>query len=547
MAEDTIADPARANYQALRQKYGGWQYSNFEASIKKITRPSELDEIRIAAKYFLSSEGAMKIGEVINQRLNELSDKLISFGDFMRAYKNAESGFMAMRDRCVKDGNDWVCASYMAQVEYFIDSQAKDSSTGGRGPLNDMLGKVREGYEITKVLEEKWKEYKEKGEKEKLPGYEEEEIKDIFKGILAKHIGIDRFWAVMDIRSEVEGKPTITPNKKKELINLWAMHGVLLPAQKHIIKPEEVTMSSPPTAPIEPMPMEEVRRVIRKEEDLDKRIEELRKKKELERQREKERQERQESKPPALPALPVPPTPTPLPAIPSNLDLMKDEIENRIAAEIKRRKASMMGQAGEPTAGYGVKKKELIAPAPRTTLLAVTGTESKYSSAGWIKTPVSVSVEQDLYAKYLIYRRGAGRETSFHAKTYTNIYVLRYQGAFGYTVELGFTDEKNKAIKVMLDPAPGNIINGIVFENQRKIAEFDVDESSFRKAEQFAREKNIIKEGSENIQTCVVCKKKFTAIDDEHLVDEGYICSARCYKKTEGWKQVRKTIKGEGG
>ena len=199
----------------------------------------------------------------------------------------------------------------------------------------------------------------------------------------------------------------------------------------------------------------------------------------------------------------------------------------------------------EPAAMYDAKKKDM----KRTILLEVTGSESKYSGSQYIKTPVSVSIEQDQYAKYLIYRRGSGKEasTSYHAKTYINIYVLRYQGAFGYTVELGFTDEKNNAIKIMLDPAPGNIINGIVFENERKIAEFDVDEASFRKAEHFAREKNIIKEGGENIQTCVVCKKKFVAVDEEHLVDEGYICSARCYKKTEGWKQVRKTIKDEGG
>jgi hypothetical protein len=49
----------------------------------------------------------------------------------------------------------------------------------------------------------------------------------------------------------------------------------------------------------------------------------------------------------------------------------------------------------------------------------------------------------------------------------------------------------------MLDPAPHNIINGIIFENEYKIAEFDVDESSFLKAEKFARENNVIKELSE--------------------------------------------------
>jgi len=534
---NNVADPAGPlSYNTLRKKYSGWHVSNFEEAIKKVTRPSELDELRVAIKYFLSKEDAIKLGESVSARLNELSDRLISFGDFLMAYKNAELAFKEMRDRCVKRGNDWVCASYMSQIDFFIHSQATDRSKGGRRPLNDMLGKVREGYELVNLLEEKWTEFQ---DQEQIPGFIEEEIHDIFNGLLAREIGPDRFWASMDIRSEVEGRPIITPAKKMELIELWVKRGIMLPAQKHITKPEEVTMPRAPTAPMEPVPIEELKRVIKRGEDIEKRIEELRKKKELEGQKEKERQKEKETgKPPVI-------RPPPAPIVSPELDLMKDEIEKRIA-EMMRKKRVGEGQAGEPAARYDTKKKDLNA---RTILLQVTGTESKYSGGQYIKTPVIVSVEQDQYSKYLIYRKGQGKETStsFHAKTFTNIYVLRYQGAFGYTVELGFTDDKNNAIKIMLDPAPGKIINGIVFENERKIAEFDVDEASFKKAEQFAREKNIIKEGSENIQTCVVCKKKFTAIDEEHLVDEGYICSAKCYKKTEGWQQVRKTIKGEGG
>lgn len=44
------------------------------------------------------------------------------------------------------------------------------------------------------------------------------------------------------------------------------------------------------------------------------------------------------------------------------------------------------------------------------------------------------------------------------------------------------------------------------------------------------------------MEICVICKKEFQAIDEEHLVDEGYICSAKCYKKTNGWKEVRRII-----
>jgi len=356
MESNVVADPGpRPNYQAMRNKYMGLKYNDYEAIIKKVARPSELDEIRQAIKWFMGPEDAMKLGDVMNQRLNELSDRLISFADFMRAYKSAAAGFIAMRDRCVKSGNDWVCASYMSQMDFFINSQAKDSSTGGRGPLNDQLGMAREGYEIVKVLETKWKEYKEKGEKDQLPGYEEQEIKDIFKGFLAKQIGIDRFWKVMNIRAEVEGIPVITAANKKELVELWARHGILFdgPAHKHIEKPEEIVMPKPPAAgPVEPMTTEpmttkEVQQTIKREQELEKRIEELTKKKEADRKIEAEKQKETGKQPPKPPAQPpiTPAAPSP------GLDLMQDEIKKRIA-EITRRRKAGEGMAGEDSALY---------------------------------------------------------------------------------------------------------------------------------------------------------------------------------------------------
>jgi hypothetical protein len=358
MESNVVADPGpRPNYQALKNKYLGLKYNDYEAIIKKVDRPSGLEEIRQAVKWFMVPEDAMKLGDVMNQRLNELSDRLISFADFMRAYKSAAAGFMAMRDRCVKSGNDWVCASYMSQVEYFINSQSKDNSTGGRGPLNDQLGMAREGYELVKLIEYKWKEYKQKGEKDQLPGYEEEELKDLFKGLLAKQIGIDRFWKVMDIRAQVEGKPPITPANKKELIELWARHGILFdgPSHKHIEKPEEVVMPAPPAAgPVEPISTEEIKQVIKTEEDIERRIEELTKKKEELRQREKERQEKA-GKPPQQP--PTAPATPPSAAVSPELDLMQDEIRKRIA-EMMRKKRAGEGMVGESAVTYGDKKKD---------------------------------------------------------------------------------------------------------------------------------------------------------------------------------------------
>jgi GNAT superfamily N-acetyltransferase len=182
-------------------------------------------------------------------------------------------------------------------------------------------------------------------------------------------------------------------------------------------------------------------------------------------------------------------------------ELLKEEIVQRIQNILQAEESNKPGAGArfaEATVGY-VSEPGSKSTSSRMHILEVSGTESRYSAKTqeWLKTPVSISIEQDQYAKYLIYMKGKGKEASasYHTKTYTNMYVLRYQGAFGYTIQFGFTDDKNNEIKVMLDPAPGNVINGIIFENQRKIAEFDVDNTSFMRAEQFARENNVIKEG----------------------------------------------------
>lgn len=362
-------------------------------------------------------------------------------------------------------------------------------------------GRTRE--ELLCDLAEESKEYKSgdefsmamiMGKLKKVPEPNTANVKRIIQG---KYKSGEEFWAGVH-----NGELTELCKKVKEEKEIIAAA-----KRKIIIRPEAVHPAPTPTS-IEPIPMEEVdwflgikkeggEKSKDREGDLDKRLEELRKKKELEKQKEKERQEKETGKQPT-PATPPPPVPTP-PEIPSNLDLMKDEIEKRIAAEIKRRKASMTeGQAGESAAGYGIKKKDLS----RITLLEVTGTESKYSTSAdpanpWIKTPVSISIEKDqsTHVHYLLYRRGKGKErsTGYYAKTYGQIYAERYQSPFGYTVELRFTDDKNNVIKSIFDPASNNIINGVILENDHKIAEFDVDESSFRKAEQFARQ-NVIKE-----------------------------------------------------
>lgn len=335
MNASTVAEPGNS-YAELKKKYGGWKPSDFEAAIKTTTKPSELDTLRVAIKFFLEKPDAIKLGQIVDNRLNELSDRLISFGDFMRAYKNAESGFKEMRDRCVKYGNNWVCASYMSQVEFFIDSQAKDSSDGSRAPLNSMLSKVQEGYELVKILESRWKEFK--GKEKSIPGFIEEEIKDIFKGLLAKQIGLDRFWQSMDIRSEIEGKPKISPIKTKEYLQLWAANGIVFPEQ--VIKPEIITT---PTQAIKPqVPPPQLEPEPSQLDKVNKRIEEL-KRKQAEREQKKTQPEPQ----------PTPVTPiVTLPEGSTELELMKIEIERRIA-DIYRKKMGGGGQAGETGSKYG--------------------------------------------------------------------------------------------------------------------------------------------------------------------------------------------------
>lgn len=48
-----------------------------------------------------------------------------------------------------------------------------------------------------------------------------------------------------------------------------------------------------------------------------------------------------------------------------------------------------------------------------------------------------------------------------------------------------------------------------------------------------------------NLHKCIVCRKEFNASDEDNLVDEGYVCSAKCYKKLPGWRKTIENIHKE--
>lgn len=147
----------------------------------------------------------------------------IRYGEYIRLYKSADKGFVKMRTVAVKDGNDWICASYMAQMEHFIRLQCGEGSPATRGPLNGMLELVGEGYEVVQIIEETWKKYAEKG---KIPGFVIEKLIVRFQGIFAGVIGVDRFWKVLDIRSKIEEIPAPTEAERQRLLDEWKELGI---------------------------------------------------------------------------------------------------------------------------------------------------------------------------------------------------------------------------------------------------------------------------------------------------------------------------------
>jgi len=149
----------------------------------------------------------------------------IRYLDYARQYKSADKGFVKMRSVAVEDGNDWVCASYMAQVEHFVRTQCQQPVEGSRGPLNEMLELVPEGYEVVQVVEETWKKY---AKKEKIPGFVVEKVVVRFQGIFAGVIGVDRFWKVLDIRSKIEEVPAPTEDERQRLLDEWEAMGLEL-------------------------------------------------------------------------------------------------------------------------------------------------------------------------------------------------------------------------------------------------------------------------------------------------------------------------------
>jgi hypothetical protein len=147
----------------------------------------------------------------------------IRYGDYIRLYKSTDKGFVKMRTVAVEDGNDWVGASYMAQMEHFVRLQCGQQAEGSRSPLNDMLEMVPEGYEIVQIVEETWKKY---AKKEKIPGFVVEKLIVRFQGIFAGVIGVDRFWKVLDIRSKIEEIPAPTGAERERLLDEWEALGI---------------------------------------------------------------------------------------------------------------------------------------------------------------------------------------------------------------------------------------------------------------------------------------------------------------------------------
>jgi GNAT superfamily N-acetyltransferase len=364
------------------------------------------------------------------------------------------------------------CSIYMGLCVKWLNVTMDSEEPALRGPAEEFLLAAGEDKYVNEI-EEMFKKYP-----GGIPKSKRFDVIDQFELDLEKRVG-----------RRIPRDPAEA--SKEDIKHSKMVAAALARGETGIIehKPPQPEISTPAGIIPQPIPTQEVQQALKREQELDKRLEELRKKKELER-KERESKTKPPSKPPEQPPQPEQP-----PKHSMELDLMKDEIERRIA-EIKRRRAMGEGQAGEPAGGYTYKKKEPVTT--RTALLQVTGTESRYSGSQYIKTPVSVSVEKDQYAHFLIYRKGKEKEvhTSYHAKTYGPVHAERYQSSFGYTVEIRLTDEKNSHIKVLFDPAPGKIINGLIFENDHKIAEFDVDEPSFRKAEQFARDNKVIKEAA---------------------------------------------------
>ena len=152
----------------------------------------------------------------------------ITFGEHLEVYGTAEAALEMMKKRCEACHN-WVCATYIDQIEHYIREMMLEPDPDARYPVMELLYEIE--MDVADWIEQAWKELEQKYGLEKVSGETEEyrlkgmpeakmrailkkkanEIIQKFEDLMYNRLGKDKYMKVYRIRKKVRDESNAPP------------------------------------------------------------------------------------------------------------------------------------------------------------------------------------------------------------------------------------------------------------------------------------------------------------------------------------------------
>ncbi len=157
---------------------------------------------------------------------------LITYNQFLKVYKTPDRALSEMMRLC-KQGDDVICATFMARMEDWIRKIVLIESANERKPLEGWWSQWEWGYIFAEHVEKFWAKYP---GKDKIPEFDRDKLLDIFRGLFAQQISLARYWDVMKIRADVEneGEARVVGydhERQIEQLDRWQELGIVKPQE----------------------------------------------------------------------------------------------------------------------------------------------------------------------------------------------------------------------------------------------------------------------------------------------------------------------------
>ena len=152
----------------------------------------------------------------------------ITFGEHLEVYGTAEAALEMMKKRCEACHN-WVCATYIDQIEHYIREMMLEPNPDVRYPVMELLYEIE--MDVADLIEQAWEELEKKYGIEKVDGESEEyrlkgmseakmsailkkkanEIIQKFEDLMYNRLGKEKYSKVYSIRKKVRDESNAPP------------------------------------------------------------------------------------------------------------------------------------------------------------------------------------------------------------------------------------------------------------------------------------------------------------------------------------------------